>query len=192
MTSQRFGGTIQIRLSEQLWLPSLLLPRPPPFRALGAYRARGLLPGQLPVMAGRKASEVYCRVSVHTITLNTHVVKNLNSKLGIPGHAQALCFLSTSQGARIWLPDRDKVWVQATLLSPYNPNGGHFEVELEGGERRSLIVTTPTELPPLCNPDMLLGVSDLTSLSHLHEPAVLHNLHYRYTVGQNIYTYCGE
>ena len=137
-------------------------------------------------MAGRKASEVYCRVSVHTITLSlsTHVLKNL-SMLRVYG-------LFISQGARIWLPDRDKVWVQATLLSPYNPEGGHFEVELEGGERRSLTVTTPTELPPLCNPDMLLGVSDLTSLSHLHEPAVLHNLHYRYTVGQNIYTYCGE
>ena len=125
-------------------------------------------------------------------TQSRHVLKNLNFKLGIPGHAQALWFLLTSQGARIWLPDRDKVWTQATLLYPYNPEGGHFEVEIEGGERRSLTVTTPTELPPLCNPDMLLGVSDLTSLSHLHEPAVLHNLHYRYTVGQNIYTYCGE
>ena len=30
---------------------------------------------------------------------------------------------------------------------------------------------TPDNLPPLRNPDILLGENDLTSLSYLHEPA---------------------
>ena len=32
---------------------------------------------------------------------------------------------------------------------------------------------------PLRNPDILIGENDLTSLSYLHEPAVLHNLEVR-------------
>jgi len=32
-------------------------------------------------------------------------------------------------------------------------------------------VKTPDNLPPLRNPDILLGENDLTSLSYLHEPA---------------------
>ncbi|KGL72414.1 Unconventional myosin-Vb, partial [Tinamus guttatus] len=31
------------------------------------------------------------------------------------------------------------------------------------------------ELPFLRNPDILVGENDLTALSYLHEPAVLHN-----------------
>ena len=91
----------------------------------------------------------------------------------------------------MWVPDKDRVWLPATITSPFS-NTGHLELELENEEKLTLTVTTPTELPPLRNPDMLLGVSDLTSLSHLHEPAVLHNLTHRYLMQQSIYTYCGE
>ncbi|KAJ2721819.1 Myosin type-2 heavy chain 1 [Coemansia sp. Benny D115] len=45
-------------------------------------------------------------------------------------------------------------------------------------------------LPPLCNPPILEGIDDLTNLSHLNEPAVLHNLQVRYGM-HNIYTYSG-
>ncbi|KAJ1930883.1 Myosin type-2 heavy chain 1, partial [Linderina pennispora] len=45
-------------------------------------------------------------------------------------------------------------------------------------------------LPPLVNPPLLEGIDDLTNLSHLNEPAVLHNLHVRYGM-HNIYTYSG-
>ena len=48
-----------------------------------------------------------------------------------------------------------------------------------------------SELPPLRNPDILIGENDLTSLSYLHEPAVLHNLAVRFIENQAIYTYCG-
>lgn len=53
-------------------------------------------------------------------------------------------------------------------------------------------VKTDEELPPLRNPDILIGENDLTSLSYLHEPAVLHNLQVRFCGQSAIYTYCGE
>lgn len=48
------------------------------------------------------------------------------------------------------------------------------------------------ELPPLRNPDILVGENDLTALSYLHEPAVLHNLKVRFIDSKLIYTYCGK
>ena len=47
-------------------------------------------------------------------------------------------------------------------------------------------------LPPLRNPNLLVGENDLTALSYLHEPAVLHNLKVRFTDSKLIYTYCGN
>ncbi|XP_044129759.1 unconventional myosin-Vc, partial [Bufo gargarizans] len=46
-------------------------------------------------------------------------------------------------------------------------------------------------LPPLRNPDILVGENDLTALSYLHEPAVLHNLKVRFMESKLIYTYSG-
>lgn len=47
-------------------------------------------------------------------------------------------------------------------------------------------------LPPLRNPNILVGENDLTALSYLHEPAVLHNLKVRFVDSRSIYTYCGN
>lgn len=47
-------------------------------------------------------------------------------------------------------------------------------------------------LPYLRNPDILVGENDLTALSYLHEPAVLHNLKVRFVDSKLIYTYCGR
>lgn len=46
-------------------------------------------------------------------------------------------------------------------------------------------------MPPLRNPDVLIGANDLTSLSYLHEPAVLYNLRVRFLDQRSIYTWCG-
>ena len=134
-------------------------------------------------MAG--SSELYCEVSCGE---ETDAIMNHKDT------PQVHFFLVSPQGTLVWLPDSCKVWLQAKLLSSYTPSedGSHLELELVGGERQSLHIATHTELPLLCNPDLLLGTSDLTTLSYLHEPAVLHNLHYRYTELQNMYTYCGE
>ena len=47
------------------------------------------------------------------------------------------------------------------------------------------------DLPHLRNPAILIGQNDLTALSYLHEPDVLHNLEVRFCERQAIYTYCG-
>ncbi|KAJ3597016.1 hypothetical protein NHX12_003416 [Muraenolepis orangiensis] len=51
--------------------------------------------------------------------------------------------------------------------------------------------TENPQLPHLRNPDILVGENDLTALSYLHEPAVLHNLRVRFVESKTIYTYCG-
>ncbi len=48
------------------------------------------------------------------------------------------------------------------------------------------------DLPPLCDPESLIGRNNLTSLSCLHEPAVLHTLKIRFMNYKAIYTYCGK
>lgn len=59
-------------------------------------------------------------------------------------------------------------------------------------QKRALKIAKTDELPPLRNPDILIGENDLTSLSYLHEPAVLYNLLVRFCHKNSIYTYCGK
>uniref|UniRef100_A0A6Q2YXS4 Methyl-CpG binding domain protein 3b n=1 Tax=Esox lucius TaxID=8010 RepID=A0A6Q2YXS4_ESOLU len=75
-----------------------------------------------------------------------------------------------------------EVWVSAKLLQDYSP-----------GDKNEVLypVASPAGLPPLGNPDILEGENDLTALSFLHEPAVLHNLRVRFLDYSSIYTYCG-
>lgn len=59
-------------------------------------------------------------------------------------------------------------------------------------QKRVITTSNADELPPLRNPDILIGENDLTSLSYLHEPAVLYNLLVRFCHKYSIYTYCGK
>jgi myosin-5 len=64
-------------------------------------------------------------------------------------------------------------------------------VALQDGAEVAMEIRNVGDFPHLVNPDILLGENDLTKLSYLHEPAVLHNLKTRFTDLQQIYTYCG-
>uniref|UniRef100_A0A8C0ZHD2 Myosin VA n=1 Tax=Cyanistes caeruleus TaxID=156563 RepID=A0A8C0ZHD2_CYACU len=88
--------------------------------------------------------------------------------------------------ARVWIPDPEEVWKSAELLKDYKPGDKVLQLRLEEGK-----VSLCIELPPLRNPDILVGENDLTALSYLHEPAVLHNLKVRFIDSKLIYTYCG-
>lgn len=71
------------------------------------------------------------------------------------------------------------LWQYHKLIANSVPQEIQYQVEVDG------------QLPPLRNPDILVGENDLTALSYLHEPAVLHNLRVRFVDSKIIYTYCG-
>ncbi|NXG31194.1 MYO5C protein, partial [Dromaius novaehollandiae] len=75
---------------------------------------------------------------------------------------------------RVWIPDREEVWRSAEITKDYKAGDHLLHVQLEDGNELDYPVD-PVVLPPLRNPDILVGENDLTALSYLHEPAVLHN-----------------
>ncbi|KAM9496857.1 unconventional myosin-Va [Clarias gariepinus] len=94
--------------------------------------------------------------------------------------------------ARVWIPDSQEVWRSAKLTKDYRPGGAALQLQLEDGtELEYKLDPRSNNLPPLRNPDVLVGENDLTALSYLHEPAVLHNLRVRFIDSKLIYTYCG-
>uniref|UniRef100_A0A8C5A5R9 Unconventional myosin-Va-like n=1 Tax=Gadus morhua TaxID=8049 RepID=A0A8C5A5R9_GADMO len=105
---------------------------------------------------------------------------------------QHVYFGLVPQSARVWLPDPEEVWRSAELTRAFTPGDQVLSLRLEDGsvlEHR--IDLKSNRLPPLRNPNLLVGENDLTALSYLHEPAVLHNLKVRFTDSKLIYTYCG-
>uniref|UniRef100_A0A671VPV9 Myosin VAb n=1 Tax=Sparus aurata TaxID=8175 RepID=A0A671VPV9_SPAAU len=115
-----------------------------------------------------------------------------------------------SKYARVWLPDAAEVWKSAELIKDYTPGDLTLTLQLDDAVMSSLglhfrygnkvnalsrveykIDPKTNNLPPLRNPNILVGENDLTALSYLHEPAVLHNLKVRFVDSRLIYTYCG-
>ncbi|KAJ8272402.1 hypothetical protein COCON_G00112610 [Conger conger] len=93
---------------------------------------------------------------------------------------------------RVWIPDTEEVWKSAEILKDYRSGDSVLELQLEDGtELKYPLDSGVTQLPHLRNPDILVGENDLTALSYLHEPAVLHNLKVRFVESKIIYTYCG-
>uniref|UniRef100_A0A667ZAJ5 Myosin VAb n=1 Tax=Myripristis murdjan TaxID=586833 RepID=A0A667ZAJ5_9TELE len=99
---------------------------------------------------------------------------------------------SREEYARVWLPDAVDVWKSAELTRDYTPGDQVLSLQLEDGTDVEHRIDPQTNgLPPLRNPNILVGENDLTALSYLHEPAVLHNLKVRFIDSKLIYTYCG-
>ncbi|XP_062244378.1 unconventional myosin-Va isoform X1 [Platichthys flesus] len=94
--------------------------------------------------------------------------------------------------ARVWIPDAEEVWKSAELTKDYKNGDASLQLMLEDGTNIEHNLDPKTKnLPYLRNPDILVGENDLTALSYLHEPAVLHNLKVRFMDSKLIYTYCG-
>ncbi|XP_020827978.1 unconventional myosin-Vb [Phascolarctos cinereus] len=97
-----------------------------------------------------------------------------------------------SQFTRVWIPDPDEVWRSAEIVKDYKEGEKILHLKLEDETIHEYPVDLSTnQLPFLRNPDILVGENDLTALSYLHEPAVLHNLKVRFLESNHIYTYCG-
>ncbi|KAJ6664118.1 hypothetical protein lerEdw1_008333 [Lerista edwardsae] len=95
-----------------------------------------------------------------------------------------------TQYNRVWIPDTEEVWQSAEITANYKVGDHMLHLQLEDGTELNYPVD-PSTLPPLRNPDILVGENDLTALSYLHEPAVLHNLKVRFVESRLIYTYSG-
>ncbi|XP_006511002.1 unconventional myosin-Vc isoform X2 [Mus musculus] len=95
-----------------------------------------------------------------------------------------------AQYNRVWIPDPEEVWKSAEIAKDYRAGDRVLRLLLEDGMELEYPVD-PGSLPPLRNPDILVGENDLTALSYLHEPAVLHNLRIRFAESKLIYTYSG-
>ncbi|XP_041082396.1 unconventional myosin-Va-like isoform X2 [Polyodon spathula] len=94
--------------------------------------------------------------------------------------------------ARVWVPDAEEVWKSAELLKDYKQGDALLQLRLDDGTDVEHKLDPKTKnLPHLRNPDILVGENDLTALSYLHEPAILHNLKVRFMDSKLIYTYCG-
>ncbi|XP_045467550.1 unconventional myosin-Va isoform X2 [Harmonia axyridis] len=96
-----------------------------------------------------------------------------------------------TKGARVWIPHPESEWETAELKENYTTSKKTLDVITANNETKTLTVKNEESLPHLRNPALLIGGNDLTSLSYLHEPAVLYNLQVRFCEQKNIYTYCG-
>ncbi|KAG7219021.1 hypothetical protein INR49_005921 [Caranx melampygus] len=93
---------------------------------------------------------------------------------------------------RVWIPDPEEVWKAAEITRDYKEGESVLHLKLEDETPLEYNVGPKSNpLPFLRNPDILVGENDLTALSYLHEPAVLHNLRVRFLESNHIYTYCG-
>lgn len=105
------------------------------------------------------------------------------------------------KGTRAWFPDKDEGWLSAELQEKdVNRSTGVVKlVFIDANGKERLVNTTVdvvkksrgADLPPLRNPPLLEATEDLTNLSYLNEPAVLHTIRTRYTTARQIYTYSG-
>uniref|UniRef100_A0A8C2KE65 Unconventional myosin-Vb n=1 Tax=Cyprinus carpio TaxID=7962 RepID=A0A8C2KE65_CYPCA len=107
------------------------------------------------------------------------------------------CGFFEGRYTRVWIPDPEEVWKSAEIIKDYKEGDTVLHLKLED-ETISFCSTLEysigpkdNPLPFLRNPDILVGENDLTALSYLHEPAVLHNLKVRFVESNHIYTYCG-
>ncbi|XP_056002833.1 unconventional myosin-Va-like isoform X5 [Ostrea edulis] len=118
-------------------------------------------------------SDIYCRFQFQTFLKDSEI-----SQVYV-------------KGARIWIPDSEKVWVGAELLENYTGQKS-VKIQIEdNGQERNFEIKDKNRLPHLRNPEILIGENDLTSLSYLNEPEVLYNLRVRFLERNCIYTYCG-
>uniref|UniRef100_A0A914C028 Uncharacterized protein n=1 Tax=Acrobeloides nanus TaxID=290746 RepID=A0A914C028_9BILA len=96
------------------------------------------------------------------------------------------------KGTRVWIKHPEHVWISVELLENLSFASKLIKVRAElDDEILEHKIKSESDLPFLCNPDILIGKDDLTSLSYLHEPAVLFNLRHRFEKRNIIYTYCG-
>ncbi|KGN45159.2 myosin-11 isoform X2 [Cucumis sativus] len=88
-------------------------------------------------------------------------------------------------GSQIWVGDIDSVWIDGLVL---NINGEDAEIQTSDGRQ---VVVKMSNLYPRDAEAPATGIDDMTRMSYLNEPGLLHNLAIRYAINE-IYTYTGN
>ncbi|KAL8029120.1 hypothetical protein ABFS82_14G203800 [Erythranthe guttata] len=87
-------------------------------------------------------------------------------------------------GSHVWVEDPDIAWIDGQVI---NVKGDEVEVQISD---EKTVVANISKVYPKDEDTPDGGVDDMTKLSYLHEPGVLHNLARRYQLNK-IYTYSG-
>ncbi|MCO5570788.1 hypothetical protein L7F22_024516 [Adiantum nelumboides] len=93
------------------------------------------------------------------------------------------------KNSRVWCLSSDNTWTLGIVQSATEEESIVSTIEGQSRTHRRLLKLPSSKILP-ANPVILEGVDDLIQLSYLNEPAVLHNLRYRY-VDNKIYTRAG-
>ncbi|KAK4741814.1 hypothetical protein SAY87_025402 [Trapa incisa] len=88
-------------------------------------------------------------------------------------------------GSRVWVEDSSVAWVDGEVLGIRDK-----EADVQTSKEKKVVVSL-SRLHPVDVDIPEEGVDDMTRLSYLHEPGVLHNLATRFKLN-NIYTYTGN
>ncbi|KAJ8551594.1 hypothetical protein K7X08_021609 [Anisodus acutangulus] len=88
-------------------------------------------------------------------------------------------------GSYVWVEDLEVAWIDGEVRKITN---GEAEIERTDGKK---VVRKLAKIYPKDVEAPAAGVDDMTKLSYLHEPGVLHNLKTRYELNE-IYTYTGN
>lgn len=88
-------------------------------------------------------------------------------------------------GSHVWIEDPAQAWIDGEV---FKINGEEVHVRTTDGKT---VVKNISKVFPKDNEAPPGGVDDMTKLSYLHEPGVLHNLATRYELNE-IYTYTGN
>ncbi|KAL0561502.1 hypothetical protein IC582_001932 [Cucumis melo] len=88
-------------------------------------------------------------------------------------------------GSQIWVGDIDSVWIDGLVL---NITGEDAEIQTSDGRQ---VVVKMSNLYPRDSEAPATGIDDMTRMSYLNEPGLLHNLAIRYAINE-IYTYTGN
>ncbi|KAL7084275.1 hypothetical protein ACP275_14G214800 [Erythranthe tilingii] len=87
-------------------------------------------------------------------------------------------------GSHVWVEDQDIAWIDGQVI---NVKGDEVEVQISD---EKTVVANLSKVYPKDEDTPDGGFDDMTKLSYLHEPGVLHNLSTRYLLNK-IYTYSG-